>query len=99
MAKPFVIQRLLDAPRALVWEVLTQAHHLPHWLGPKGSSMPPSALEAQDDQTLLTIDWEPYQASAEEVATFEAGFDSMHQGWGGNLDVLEDYLARLQSKT
>ena len=58
-----------------------------------------TTLEAQDDQTLLTIHWEPWQASAQEVATFEAGFESMNQGWGGNLDVLEDYLAELQSKT
>lgn len=166
MAKPFVIQRMLEAPRELVWEVFTQPQHLPQWLGPKGCTMPHSTmdfrvggsfhycmqmpggpqmwgqwhlreieaphrlalvqnfsdaqgglarhpmapswpqqtwsvttLEAQGDQTLLTIHWEPYQSSAEEIATFEAGFESMQQGWGGNLDVLEAYLARLQSKT
>ena len=45
MAQPFVIQRLLDAPRELLWEVLTQPQHLPHWLGPRGSSMAHSSLD------------------------------------------------------
>lgn len=166
MSKPFVIQRLLNAPRQLMWEVLTQAQHLPHWLGPKGSSMPRSTLdfreggsfhyclqapggsamwgmwhlrevepphrlalvqnfsdasggltrhpmaptwprqtwsvttlEALGDQTLLTIHWEPYEASEEETATFESSFEGMQQGWSGNLDVLQAYLAELQSKT
>ncbi len=166
MTQPFVIQRRLDAPRQLMWEVLTQPQHLPHWLGPKGSRMahstldfreggsflyclhmpggmqmwgqwnlreiePPhrlalvqnfsdalggttrhplsptwplqtwsvTTLEADGDQTLITIHWEPWQASAEETATFEAGFEGMQQGWSGNLDVLQAYLAQLQSKT
>lgn len=166
MAQPFVIQRLIQAPQQLLWEVLTQARHLPHWFGPTGSSMPhrtldlrvggqfhyslqmpdgqllwgqwhlqeveaphrlvlvqhfsdahggitrhPHApqwplqtwsittLEAEGEQTLLTIHWEPYLANADEVAAFEAGFDSMQQGWGGSLDVLQAYVARLQSRT
>jgi len=45
MSKPFTIQRLLKAPRQLVWEVYTQPQHLPNWLGPKGSSMPSSKLD------------------------------------------------------
>ena len=32
----FVISRIFDAPRALVWEVFTDAKHLKHWWGPKG---------------------------------------------------------------
>jgi uncharacterized protein YndB with AHSA1/START domain len=32
----FVITRLFDAPRALVWRVWTEADHLIRWWGPKG---------------------------------------------------------------
>ena len=33
---PFVIQREFRAPRALLWQVQTQAEHLQHWLSPEG---------------------------------------------------------------
>lgn len=33
--------RVVDAPRRLVWDVWTNAKHLPHWmLGPEGWTMP-----------------------------------------------------------
>ena len=34
--EPFVITRVFQAPRALLWEVQTQAEHLQHWLSPAG---------------------------------------------------------------
>ncbi len=33
---PVVITREFRAPRALVWQVQTQAEHLQHWLSPEG---------------------------------------------------------------
>jgi uncharacterized protein YndB with AHSA1/START domain len=33
------ITRLLDAPRALVWECFTDPKHLAHWWGPNGFSI------------------------------------------------------------
>lgn len=33
---PFVIEREFIAPRALLWQVQTQAEHLQHWLSPEG---------------------------------------------------------------
>ena len=33
---PFVIEREFRAPRALLWQVQTQADHLQHWLSPEG---------------------------------------------------------------
>lgn len=33
---PFVIGREFRAPRALLWQVQTQAEHLQHWLSPEG---------------------------------------------------------------
>ncbi|MFO0587242.1 MAG: SRPBCC domain-containing protein [Polyangiaceae bacterium] len=35
----FKLSRVLDAPRALVWEALTRPEHLVHWWGPKGMSL------------------------------------------------------------
>ncbi|MES2584848.1 MAG: SRPBCC domain-containing protein [Pseudomonadota bacterium] len=51
----------------------------------------------QDGGTLLSLVWEPYQATDAESALFFAGHASMNQGWSGNLDVLEDYLSVLQT--
>lgn len=34
--KDFVISRVLEAPRDLVWKVHTDCEHLKHWWGPKG---------------------------------------------------------------
>lgn len=32
----FVISRVFDAPRELVWKAFTESQHLVHWWGPKG---------------------------------------------------------------
>jgi uncharacterized protein YndB with AHSA1/START domain len=45
-------------------------------------------------KTKLTIRWSPINPTAEEQKTFDAGHDSMRQGWGGTLDQLGAYLAR-----
>lgn len=38
-SKEFVIERLFDAPRELVWKVFTERDHLMRWWGPKGFKM------------------------------------------------------------
>lgn len=53
-----------------------------------------TTFEAQGRKTLLTVRWVPFEATDEERATFEAGRDSMKQGWGGTIDQLEAYLAK-----
>ena len=40
----------------------------------------------------VTISWLPYHATEKEIATFDAGRDSMTMGWGGSLDTLEKTL-------
>jgi uncharacterized protein YndB with AHSA1/START domain len=35
----FVITRVCDAPRELVWQAFTQVEHLKHWWGPRGFKM------------------------------------------------------------
>ena len=49
--------------------------------------------ELPDGKTQLTVRWSPRNPTAEEQATFDAGHDSMRQGWGGSLDQLEAHLA------
>ena len=34
-----VMERVFDAPRELVWKVLTEAQHIPHWWGPRDTTM------------------------------------------------------------
>lgn len=36
LPSPFVMTREFRAPRALLWQVQTQAQHLQHWLSPAG---------------------------------------------------------------
>lgn len=51
----------------------------------------------QDEGTLLTIQWEPYEANEQEQDTFLSGHSSMNPGWSSVLDKLEEYLSLLQS--
>lgn len=37
--QPFVITRVFNAPRHLVWKAWTEEQHLKHWWGPKGSKI------------------------------------------------------------
>jgi uncharacterized protein YndB with AHSA1/START domain len=48
----------------------------------------------QKGGTLVTVRWIPIDATEEERRTFEAGRDSMKQGWSGTFEQLEQYLAR-----
>lgn len=52
----------------------------------------------QNGGTLLTIQWEPHEASEPEQATFLAGHSSMNPGWRSVLDRLEEYLTLHQPK-
>jgi uncharacterized protein YndB with AHSA1/START domain len=65
---------------------------------PWNSSWPLQTLStttftAQSAGTLLSISWQPMQASAAEQAVFAEGHASMSQGWGSVLDRLEEYLS------
>jgi uncharacterized glyoxalase superfamily protein PhnB/uncharacterized protein YndB with AHSA1/START domain len=165
-SKDFVITRVFDAPRALVWQAFTDPKRMKEWWGPKGAKVVHSKMDLKlggtyhygmktadgatiwgkfqfreivprerlvfincfsdedggitrhpmapswpmlmhstftfEDEpggkTKVTIRWQAYQASPEEQATFDAGHDSMRQGWSGSLDVLTDYLAKAGSK-
>jgi uncharacterized protein YndB with AHSA1/START domain len=45
------------------------------------------------EHTLFRVKWVPHEATAEEVATFEAAFASMNGGWGHSFEALARYLA------
>lgn len=53
-------------------------------------------LSESEGGTLLELSSAPFEATAEEEATFYAGHASMTQGFGGTLDKLADEIARLQ---
>lgn len=43
--KEFTILREIDAPKQLVWEMLTKAEHLKHWWGPAGLAMQTATVD------------------------------------------------------
>ena len=159
-SEDFVISRVLDAPRELVWKCFTDPEHMSHWWGPKGATVTVAKMELRpggtyhyrmemadggeiwgkmvyreisprdrivflnsfsdaaggttrhpmaptwplemlsiftfEDEpggkTRFTVRWSPHNASDDERKTFDAGHDSMRQGWGGTLDKLEAYV-------
>ena len=44
-SKDFVISRVLDAPRALVWECFTKPERMKDWWGPKGVKVVKSDMD------------------------------------------------------
>jgi len=49
----------------------------------------------QAGKTTVTVRSQPLNATEEERKTFEDGFESRQQGWGGTLDKLAEYLAKV----
>jgi uncharacterized protein YndB with AHSA1/START domain len=157
----FIITRIFDAPRELVFKAWTESEHLKHWWGPKGFTFGVSKLDFRpggifhysmrspdghemwgkfvyreivvpekivfinsfsdeegntvrapfsptwplevlntltlsenEGKTTLTLRGGPINATEEERKTYEAGFESMKQGFGGTFDQLADYLAK-----
>jgi len=157
----FVISRVFDAPRELLWKALTEPERMQQWWGPKGVTVVAAKMdlrpggtyhygmrtpdgrtmwgkfiyrevaapvrlvwvnsfsdeaggitrhplsptwplemlttvtfeEEPGNKTRVTVRWSPLNATAEERSTFDAGRDSMRQGWGGTFDKLAAYVA------
>jgi uncharacterized protein YndB with AHSA1/START domain len=49
----FVITRVFDAPRELVWRAWTERDQLMQWFGPKGFTMPVATLDFRPGGSLL----------------------------------------------
>lgn len=58
-----------------------------------------STIRFRDEggRTTVSIEWLPYEATAEEWETFNAGRGGMTQGWSGTFDQLEAYLAETRA--
>lgn len=54
-----------------------------------------TTFEDLGDKTKLTIYWEPFEATQEEIDTFNAARAGMDQGWNGTFDGLDAYLRRV----
>jgi len=52
-SKEFVIERVFDAPRELVWKVFTERDHLMRWWGPKGFKMTVGELDLKPGGVFL----------------------------------------------
>jgi uncharacterized protein YndB with AHSA1/START domain len=68
----------------------------PNWPLGMLSSM---TLEEQGNRTMLTVIARPDGGTGEERQVFEAGRDSMKQGFSGTFATLDRYLAKLQGGT
>lgn len=72
-------------------ENISRHPHAPTW--PETMLTTVVFADEGDDQTRVTITWEPFgNATAEEVEMFVKSRAGMTQGWTGSLDKLEDYL-------
>jgi uncharacterized protein YndB with AHSA1/START domain len=48
----------------------------------------------EGDKTRFTVEWLPIDPSDDEWRTFDAGRQSMTQGWTGTFEQLEEFLAK-----
>lgn len=53
-----------------------------------------TTLTEVPDGTLMHLEWRALDASEAEEALFDASHASMTQGWGGAMDMLDQYLAQ-----
>ena len=44
-SRPFIISRVFNAPRDLVWKCFTDPHHMQQWWGPKGVTIAKSEMD------------------------------------------------------
>jgi uncharacterized protein YndB with AHSA1/START domain len=158
----FIISRVFDAPRELMFKVWTDPEHMQRWWGPKGAQVVHNKMDLRPGgsyhycmrtpdghdmwgkfvyreivrperivwvnsfsdeyggvtrhpmspcwplemlttitfaghagKTTVTVRWVPLNATEAERKTFQGGFDSMRNGWGGTMDQLAAYLAKV----
>ncbi|MEO0914512.1 MAG: SRPBCC domain-containing protein [Pseudomonadota bacterium] len=157
----YVLERVFDAPRALVWRCWTEPELLQRWYGPgvetiihklavaegglwlcemrwsgnsnfqrvqytevveperlvwlhsmadadwnvSGNPMMPDwprvllttvTFEDAGGQTKLRLTWVPHEASAAEIAAFEAAIGGLDKGWAAGMEILAEMLAEMQ---
>lgn len=90
--KDFIISRIFDSSRDIVWKAWPEQDRLMHWFGPKRFTMSVDWLDFLKDRTTVTVRWRPLDATEEERRTFDASHDGMRQGWSGTFDQPAEYL-------
>ncbi|RXK56902.1 SRPBCC domain-containing protein [Oleiharenicola lentus] len=93
------VYREIAAPAKLVW--LNSFSDEAGGIAPHPLTKDPWPLQMlttivfteQAGKTTVTIHWVPFDSTAAERATFEAGRGSMAMGWTGTLDQLTAYLS------
>jgi uncharacterized protein YndB with AHSA1/START domain len=88
----FVITRVVDAPRDLVWRAWTEAEHLMKWFGPKGFTMPTCKMDLRvggvfhyclispDGSSTLWGKWVFREITPPERIVVVSSFSDEHQG-------------------
>jgi uncharacterized protein YndB with AHSA1/START domain len=90
-ARSIVIERLIGAPRALVFEAFTTAEHLAHWWGPTGFSITTFAFDFQPGGVWRFVMHGPDGRDYQNRVVFQvieppARIVSKHGGGGDDLE-------------
>ncbi len=85
----YVLERVFDAPRELVWRTWTDAELLPRWYGPR--------VEKEGAQTRMRFTWVPHEPSEAEIACFASAMSGMDKGWGAGMELLAELVSELQA--
>lgn len=101
-AKEVVIQRVFDAPRERVFDVLTTPEHLRKWWGPMTVSVPVAEIEARPDGriratvTLVDEGQRTRVTVRRSLSSVSAEWGEMARaGWGESLDKLAQALSTM----
>lgn len=94
-----ILYREIVAPERLVYIVTFSDENGAVTRHPMSPSWPLTVLSTttfteHKGKTTVTVAWIPYEATAEERASFEAGREDMRQGFTGTFDQLDAYLAK-----
>ncbi|MEP3035225.1 MAG: SRPBCC domain-containing protein, partial [Pseudoruegeria sp.] len=54
-------------------------------------------FEDSGDQTKVTLQWVPHEATIAELETFKAAMEGLNKGWGSGMDLLATLLEELQN--
>ena len=73
------------------WEV-TANPMMPDW---PQTLLTTVTLEDRDGGTLLTLGWDPHEATDAERAAFAAAASDFNKGWGAGMDIIDEILAEL----
>ena len=74
------------------WEV-TANPMMPDW--PRTFLTTVTLEDREGEGTLLTLDWDPHEATDAEVATFAAAASDFNKGWGAGMNIIDEILVEL----